>query len=75
VWHFALAARSQSLTPPRFSNEYVEKTVRQCFGNLGRHVAKDSGENLMIANFSMTSHWWTLLGMVVALLCIRGQKP
>ena len=28
----------------------------------------------MIANFPMTSHWWTLLGMVVMLLCIRGQK-
>lgn len=29
----------------------------------------------MMTNFSMTSHWWTLLGMAVMLLCVRGRKP
>jgi hypothetical protein len=28
----------------------------------------------MIANFSAASHWWTLLGIVVVLICMRGQK-
>jgi len=29
----------------------------------------------MVANFSELSHWWTLLGIAVMLVCIRGQRP
>lgn len=28
----------------------------------------------MVANVSMTSHWWTLLGLLAMLLWMRGQK-
>lgn len=29
----------------------------------------------MMAKFSMTSQWWTLLGIAVMLLCVRRTKP
>ncbi len=28
----------------------------------------------MVANFSTTSYWWTLLGLLVMLFYTRGQK-
>ena len=28
----------------------------------------------MVANVSFTSQWWTLLGLLVMLLYLRGQK-
>jgi hypothetical protein len=33
-----------------------------------------AGTKSMISNLSM-SPWWTLLGMMVMLICIRGRKP
>jgi len=29
----------------------------------------------MVANFSTTSYCWTLLGLLVMLFCLPGQKP
>jgi len=28
----------------------------------------------MVTNFSMASHWWTLLGLVIETWCLRRPK-